>query len=66
VLLKEKISIENFEDKKFKIRLVESGKDTEAAFYLSVTLTGQTFRSNPFTRSLQKGFLLQYLTQNVA
>lgn len=30
--LKEKISIENFEDKKFKIRLVESGKDTEAAF----------------------------------
>ncbi|QXP60231.1 DNA cytosine methyltransferase [Olleya sp. HaHaR_3_96] len=30
--LKEKISIENFEDKKFKIRLVESKKDTEAAF----------------------------------
>lgn len=30
--LKEKISIENFEDKKFKIRLVESEKDTEAAF----------------------------------
>lgn len=32
MLLKEKITIENFEDKKFKIRLVESGKDTEAAF----------------------------------
>ena len=32
LLLKEKISIENFEDKKFKIRLVESKKDTEAAF----------------------------------
>ena len=30
--LKEKISIENFEDKKFKIRLVDSKKDTEAAF----------------------------------
>ena len=32
MLLKEKISIENFEDKKFKIRLIESKKDTEAAF----------------------------------
>jgi DNA (cytosine-5)-methyltransferase 1 len=32
VILKEKISIEHFEDKKFKIRLVESEKDTEAAF----------------------------------
>ena len=32
VLLKEKISIENFEDKKFKIKLSESKKDTEAAF----------------------------------
>lgn len=32
VALKEKISIEHFEDKKFKIRLVESEKDTEAAF----------------------------------
>jgi len=32
VLVKEKISIENFEDKKFKIRLIESNKDTEAAF----------------------------------
>jgi len=32
VFLKEKISIENFEDKKFKIRLIESGYDTEAAF----------------------------------
>ena len=32
MILKEKISIENFEDKKFKIRLVESKKDTEAAF----------------------------------
>lgn len=32
MLLKEKISIENFEDKKFKIRLIESEKDTEAAF----------------------------------
>ena len=32
MLLKEKISIENFGDKKFKIRLVESEKDTEAAF----------------------------------
>ena len=30
--LKEKISIENFEDKKFKIKLIESEKDTEAAF----------------------------------
>ncbi len=30
--LKEKISIENFKDKKFKIRLIESKKDTEAAF----------------------------------
>lgn len=30
--LKEKISIESFSDKKFKIRLVESDKDTEAAF----------------------------------
>lgn len=35
--LKETISIENFEDKKFKIKLIESKKDTEAAFthYLS-------------------------------
>ncbi len=32
MLVKEKISIENFEDKKFKIRLIESNKDTEAAF----------------------------------
>lgn len=32
MLLKEKISIENFDDKKFKIRLIESEKDTEAAF----------------------------------
>ena len=32
MLLKEKISIENFEDKKFKIKLIESKKDTEAAF----------------------------------
>ncbi len=32
MVLKEKISIENFEDKKFKIRLIESKKDTEAAF----------------------------------
>ncbi len=32
MLLKEKISIECFEDKKFKIKLVESVKDTEAAF----------------------------------
>ena len=32
MLLKEKISFENFEDKKFKIRLVKSEKDTEAAF----------------------------------
>ena len=32
MLLKEKISIENFEDKKLKIRLIESDKDTEAAF----------------------------------
>ena len=30
--LKEKISIENFEDKKFKIKLIESEKDTEASF----------------------------------
>ena len=30
--LKENISIESFSDKKFKIRLVESEKDTEAAF----------------------------------
>ena len=30
--LKEKISIENFGDKKFKIKLIESKKDTEAAF----------------------------------
>ncbi len=30
--LKEKISIENFGDKKFKIKLIESQKDTEAAF----------------------------------
>lgn len=30
--LKEKISIESFSDKKFKIRMVESEKDTEAAF----------------------------------
>jgi len=29
VLLKEKISIENFEDKKFKIKLIESKKDTD-------------------------------------
>ena len=32
MLLKEKISIEHFEDKKFKIRLIESKKDTAAAF----------------------------------
>lgn len=32
VFLKEKISIKNFEDKKFKIKLSESKKDTEAAF----------------------------------
>ncbi|WBX76374.1 DNA cytosine methyltransferase [Tenacibaculum ovolyticum] len=32
MLLKEKISIENFEEKKFKIKLIESDKDTEAAF----------------------------------
>ncbi len=30
--LKEKISIESFGDKKFKIKLIESQKDTEAAF----------------------------------
>lgn len=30
--LKEKISIQNFSDKKFKMRLVESEKETEAAF----------------------------------
>lgn len=32
LLVKEKISIENFGDKKFKIRLVNSEKDTEASF----------------------------------
>ena len=32
MLLKEKISIEHFEEKKFKIRLIESEKDTAAAF----------------------------------
>jgi DNA (cytosine-5)-methyltransferase 1 len=32
VILKEKISIDNFEEKKFKITLVESEKDTEASF----------------------------------
>lgn len=32
VILKEKISIENFEEKKFKISLIESKKDTEASF----------------------------------
>ncbi|MGB0999193.1 MAG: DNA (cytosine-5-)-methyltransferase [Flavobacteriales bacterium] len=32
MLLKEKISIEHFEDKKFKIKLIESEKDTKAAF----------------------------------
>lgn len=32
MLLKEKIKIENFEDKKFKIKLIEANKDTEAAF----------------------------------
>jgi len=32
VILKEKISIENFEEKKFKITLIESEKDTEASF----------------------------------
>jgi len=32
LLLKEKISIQNFENKNFKIRLVKSEKDTEAAF----------------------------------
>ncbi|WP_108870354.1 DNA cytosine methyltransferase [Aquimarina aquimarini] len=32
MLLKTKISLENFEDKKFKIKLLESEKDTEAAF----------------------------------
>lgn len=32
MLLKEKISIESFGDKKFKIKLIESGKDNEAAF----------------------------------
>lgn len=32
MILKKNISIEIFEDKKFKIRLVESKKDTEAAF----------------------------------
>jgi len=32
VLQKERISIENFDEKKFKIKLVESKKDTEAAF----------------------------------
>jgi len=30
--IREKISIENFGDKKFKIRILESGKDTEARF----------------------------------
>ncbi len=32
MILKEKISIENFEEKKFKITLIESDKDTEASF----------------------------------
>ena len=32
MILKEKISIENFEEKKFKITLIESEKDTEASF----------------------------------
>lgn len=32
MLLKEKISIENFGDKQFKIRLIESDNDTEASF----------------------------------
>ena len=32
MLLKEKISIENFEDKNFKSRFIESKKNTEAAF----------------------------------
>jgi DNA (cytosine-5)-methyltransferase 1 len=32
VLLKESITIENFEDKKFKIKFIESERDTEAAF----------------------------------
>ena len=32
MLSKEKISIQNFEDKKFKIQIIESNKDTEAAF----------------------------------
>lgn len=32
MLLKESITIENFEDKKFKIKFIESERDTEAAF----------------------------------
>lgn len=32
MILKKKISIENFEEKKFKITLIESEKDTEASF----------------------------------
>ncbi len=32
MILKEKISIENFKEKKFKVTLIESEKDTEASF----------------------------------
>jgi DNA (cytosine-5)-methyltransferase 1 len=57
--VKEKITIENFEDKKFKIRLVEAEKDTKAPFthYLHNSKNGTSLKYKSDAFEHVKSFL---------
>jgi DNA (cytosine-5)-methyltransferase 1 len=69
VLVKEKISIEHFEEKKFKIRLIESEKDTAAAFthYLHNHINGASkFYKSDAIDHVKKLFKHKFPEENIS